>query len=300
MTSTPEFKDKFTWKKTVLPLTRGLSSGQLRVLESIFNHSDGGGRGSHPGRPRIAEETGLSVKQVGRNLDVLKERGLIECVRKGNRRIKLNDVYELRTPQKEDVIKDIETPIKDISDVHKGPPEVPPTDPMNRSSVTDPFERDIGDVPPGGYTARVPLVSDHFEAVESGLSDVEQSQPCRSALEGHLGDVPLPAKQGTSMSQSDHELDAADLASMESFYAVEAATPTREVSFKSDEARIFSEQLQVEWDASRTKPSTQIPWPREKPLPSLMDPFADYVDSETREVFAYTPGKLPTADATKR
>jgi hypothetical protein len=178
LTATPETFNKFEWKKRTLPLLRGLSAGQLRVLDSIFNHSDGQGRKSHPGRVLIGEETGLTVRQVGRNLDALKARELIECVNKGNRKIKLNDVYELRIPSL----------IKDVLNAHKGPLEVPPTDPMNRSrkgSVPDPFsvEKDIGDV--------LPLVG-QFETVEERSLSV--SQPERT-WEGHPADVPLGASR---------------------------------------------------------------------------------------------------------
>lgn len=153
---------KFTWQKDVLPHKHTLSAGQLRVLDSIYNHSDRTGKNSHPGQELIATEATLSVKQVGRNLKTLAEAGFIERVKKGNRKLRLNDVYELRLPaQKGHLIKDSQMSfmgdqgtslIKDISHTHKGHLDVPPSDPDNRSckgsvrEETD--EEDIPDVLP--------------------------------------------------------------------------------------------------------------------------------------------------------
>jgi hypothetical protein len=170
-----EFKDKHTWRKQVLPLTGDLSAGQLRVLDSIANHSNGEGRNAHPGRALIAHETGLSVKQVGRNLDALKARGFIECVQKGHRRSGLSDVYELRVPVQKGQSK------KDILVLQKGPLDVPPSDPG-----TDPkrsvLEGNISDVPLGSDDAQGG--SEPVDSVSSSTSSPEAALPLASPLHG--------------------------------------------------------------------------------------------------------------------
>jgi Helix-turn-helix domain len=89
---------KLTWRKDAVPHTRGLTATQMRVLDVVFNHTNAEGKNAHPKQTTIAEMVGVSERQVRRVLEILQDRGLIECVGRGSARRREASVYELRLP----------------------------------------------------------------------------------------------------------------------------------------------------------------------------------------------------------
>jgi hypothetical protein len=94
----PDKFSKLTWRKAIVPHTRGLTATQLRVLDVVFNHTNAEGKNAHPSQATIAEMVGVSERQVRRVLGELQARGLIECVSRGSSRRREASVYELRLP----------------------------------------------------------------------------------------------------------------------------------------------------------------------------------------------------------
>lgn len=84
---------KLTWLKR----TNGhkLTGTEVRVLVSIFNHTNQDGRNAHPGVDLIAEETGYRKSGVSEAVTALKARGWIHETYRGNGRSKLASVFDL-------------------------------------------------------------------------------------------------------------------------------------------------------------------------------------------------------------
>lgn len=69
----------------------------LKVLTVIYHHTDGAGENAHPGNEWLMKRTGLSNRGVSRGLKKLREIGLVEQVRRGNRGGMVS-VYRLSLP----------------------------------------------------------------------------------------------------------------------------------------------------------------------------------------------------------
>lgn len=93
MSATASRFSKLSWLKRTnghkLPLS------ELRVLLSIYNHSDGEGRGAYPGGELIAEEACLTRTTVSTAIQRLIAGGWIREVSKGSGFNRLNSTYEL-------------------------------------------------------------------------------------------------------------------------------------------------------------------------------------------------------------
>lgn len=89
---------RYEWEGAVRRLA--LPRGVKLVAATMAQYADPDGTKVRPGRERVAEETGYSVKQVDRHLRVLRDLGLLKRVRFGsaNGRRQLADEYRLVIP----------------------------------------------------------------------------------------------------------------------------------------------------------------------------------------------------------
>lgn len=89
---------RYEWEGTVRRLA--LPRGVKLVAATMAQYASPDGSGVRPGRERVAEETGYSLKQVDRHLKTLRDVGLLKRVRLGsmNGRRKLADEYRLVIP----------------------------------------------------------------------------------------------------------------------------------------------------------------------------------------------------------
>jgi hypothetical protein len=71
------------------------TGSELRVLLSIYNHSDADGRRSHPGIELMEQETGYRKSGISEAATALKQRGWIHETYRGNGRARQSSVFEL-------------------------------------------------------------------------------------------------------------------------------------------------------------------------------------------------------------
>lgn len=97
---------RYEWEGAVRRLA--LPRGVKLVAATVAQYADLDGRQVRPGRERLAEETGYSLKQVDRHLATLREVGLIVRTRSGsaNGRRALADEYRLALP--EDILERVD------------------------------------------------------------------------------------------------------------------------------------------------------------------------------------------------
>ena len=96
---------RYEWEGVVRRLA--LPRGVKLVAATLAQYADLDGRRVRPGRERLAEEAGYSLKQVDRHLSKLREVGLIVRTRSGsaNGRRALADEYRLAIP--EDILEHV-------------------------------------------------------------------------------------------------------------------------------------------------------------------------------------------------
>lgn len=89
---------RYEWEGTVRRLA--LPRGVKLVAATMAQYANPDGTEVRPGRERVAEETGYSLKQVDRHLKTLRDLGLLKRVRMGSRngRRALADEYRLVIP----------------------------------------------------------------------------------------------------------------------------------------------------------------------------------------------------------
>lgn len=89
---------RYEWEGTVRRLA--LPRGVKLVAATMAQYASPDGSQVRPGRERVAEETGYSLKQVDRHLKALRDLGLLNRVRMGSRngRRALADEYRLVIP----------------------------------------------------------------------------------------------------------------------------------------------------------------------------------------------------------
>jgi hypothetical protein len=88
---------KLTWFKSL----RGadLNSGEFRILVLLQTYSNAEMENAHPSAARLAEDAGLSERQVYTILDCLKGKGAIEVTQEGGKGgFRLATVYKILTP----------------------------------------------------------------------------------------------------------------------------------------------------------------------------------------------------------
>ncbi len=90
---------RYEWETTVRRLA--LPRGVKLVAATMAQYGNPDGTEVRPGRERVAEETGYSLKQVDRHLKTLRDLGLLKRVRLGsaNGRRALADEYRLVIPE---------------------------------------------------------------------------------------------------------------------------------------------------------------------------------------------------------
>lgn len=110
---------RYEWEGTVRRLA--LPRGVKLVAATMAQYASPDGTKVRPGRERVAEETGYSLKQVDRHLQVLRDLGLLKRVRLGSRngRRALADEYRLVIP--EDILDRVDL----VKPVNVGPVDNP-------------------------------------------------------------------------------------------------------------------------------------------------------------------------------
>jgi DNA-binding transcriptional ArsR family regulator len=111
---------RYEWEGTVRRLA--LPRGVKLVAATMAQYANPDGTQVRPGRERVAEETGYSLKQVDRHLKTLRDLGLLVRVRMGsaNGRRALADEYRLAIP--EDILDRVDL----VKPINVGPVDNPP------------------------------------------------------------------------------------------------------------------------------------------------------------------------------